>query len=787
MAGSILGNAVRRIEDPELLRGRGTYIDNLDLGGKGHVVFVRSPHAHADVVDIDVEGARTMPGVLAVVTAAELGLAPHQIFAPVADVFARPPLAVDRVRFVGEAVAAVVATTVAGAVDAAEAVIVDYEPRPAVTSAEEAFADGAPVVIEAHGSNVAFSHVDPYDDDFFADADVVVRGRYVNQRVAVAPMEPNSFAAVPGDDGRLTVYASTQMPHLLKPALGRVLEIDPARIRVIAPHVGGGFGGKAGLSPEYSAVAALALRLQRPLTWTETRSEDMVALPHSRAQVQYVELGCRRDGTFTGLRARLVGDGGAYPGIGTLLPGGTRRMAQGVYDLPRLSVDIACATTTTTPTGAYRGAGRPEAASMVERVVDQAALELGIDPAELRRRNFLRPEQFPYTTHTGVVYDTGDYERPLDEALRLAGYDELRAEQARRRAAGERVQLGIGLSTYVEITAGGMPGEYAAVEVQADGSALVRCGTSAHGQGHATSYAMIVADRLGIPVERVRLVQSDTDEVRSGSGTGGSRSLQIGGSAVHSAAARVLDDARRLVSGLLECNPDDVVVHDDGRVGVAGVPATALSWAELVERSPQPLAAELDWTQESPTFPFGAHVAVVEVDLDTGRVTPLRHIAVDDAGRVLNPLIVAGQQHGGVASGIGQALYEQVCYDADGNPVTANFADYAIPSAAELPSFEVASTETTTPLNPLGAKGIGEAGTVGATPAVQNAVVDALAHLGIRHLDMPATPERVWRAVTAATAGTPPEPWREPPAVFDRLRAAGGAPGSATPVEDADI
>jgi carbon-monoxide dehydrogenase large subunit len=799
MPGSILGNAVVRLEDPQLLIGGATYIDNLDWPGKAHLVFVRSTAAHGLIRHIDTETARAMPGVLAVYTAEDLGLSPHHTFVPVADAFARPPLATERVRFVGEAVAAVVAETRRQAVDAADEVIVEIDPLPAVVDPEGAFDPQAPVVFPEHGSNLAFSNVDPLPndsaDEFFADADVVVRGRFENQRVAVVPMEPNSFAAVPDspEPGRLTVYASTQMPHLMHPMLAELLGRELATIRVIAPHVGGGFGGKAGLAPEYSATTAAALKLGRPVTWTESRSEDMVALPHSRAQVQYVELGCKRDGTFTGLRARLVGDSGAYPGIGTMLPGGTRRMSMGNYALPKLSVDIACAVTNTTPTGAFRGAGRPEAASMVERIVDQAAIELGIDPIELRRKNFITPEQFPFATHTEITYDSGDYDLPLRTALERSGYQALRSQQAERRAAGTGKLLGIGLSTYVEITAGGSSGDYAAVEIHTDGSATMKVGTSAHGQGHATAFAMIVSDRLGIPIEQIQLVQSDTDLVRSGGGTGGSRSLQIGGSAVLSAADAVFDKARSLAARLLEAAPDDIVVHEGGQLGVAGVPARTLGWGQLAAAAAEApdtvdhadgtegLAAQLDWTQADATFPFGCHIAVVEVDPETGKVELLRHVAVDDCGRVVNPLLVAGQQHGGVASGAAQALYEQVVYDEDGNPRTATLADYLMPSAAELPSFEVYSTETPTPLNPLGAKGIGEAGTIGATPAVQNAVIDAVAHLGVRHLDMPLTPERVWGAIEAARLGRLPDPWREPPAIFDELRAGTiGASGDSS-------
>ncbi len=801
MAGSILGNAVLRLEDPRFLRGAATYIDNIGPEGVLRLDFVRSPFAHARIRSIDTSAAEELDGVVATFTASSLGLAPHQVFVTVHDDFARQPLAVDTVRFVGEPVVAVLAVDRRSAADALAAVVVDYEPLDAVVDAEAAFDPTAPALFEGHPDNVCFSQLDPYDDTFFDDADVVVRGRYVNQRLAVVPMEPNACAAVPTDDGRMTVYLSTQMPHLAHGILAGVLGVDKERLRIVAPDVGGGFGGKAGLYPEYSVVARAAQLLGRPVTWTESRSDNMVGLAHGRAQVQYVELGCRSDGRFTGLRARIVGDAGAYPGIGAMLPGATRRMSQAVYALPKLSVDLAVAVTSTTPTGAYRGAGRPEAASMVERIVDQAAHELGIDPAEIRRRNLLGDDVFPYTTHTGVVYDSGAYAKPLAEALRLAGYDELRAEQARRRAAGDPVLLGIGVSCYVEITAGGAAGEFASVTVETDGSATVRVGTSGHGQGHPTSFAMIVADRLGIPMDRVRLVQSDTDEVRSGGGTGGSKSLQLGGTAVYRASEALLDKARALAAHLLECDAADVVVHDDGRLGVAGVPARALGWAELAVAAADPslpvgvvdhgdgtagLAAQLDFVSNGPTFPFGAHVAVVEVDRETGRVVPVRHVAVDDCGTVLNPVLVAGQQHGGVASGIGQALYEEFRYDDAGNPLTATLADYALPSAAEFPFFEVASTETPTPYNPLGAKGIGEAGTIGATPAVQNAVVDALAHLGVRHVDMPLRAETVWHAIRAAEAGSPEEPWREPPAIFDRLRSAGGGPDAVSSVEEAE-
>jgi carbon-monoxide dehydrogenase large subunit len=594
--------------------------------------------------------------------------------------------------------------------------------------------------------------------------------------MAVVPMEPDCCAAAMGDDGRITVWASTQMPHLLRDQLARVLGRDTSEVHVITPQVGGGFGGKAGLHPECAVVAAAAKRLGRPVVWIPTRSEDMKALPHSRGQIQYAELGTTADGHFTAMRVHLVGDAGAYPTIGAFLPGGTRRMAPGTYRLPEFSFDVAVAVTNTTPMGAYRGAGRPEATALIERLVDQTSLELGIDPIELRMRNFVADDAFPFKSITGNTYDSGRYDHPLREAAKLVGYDQLRAEQASRRQRGDRTLLGIGVAAYVEITAGGGASEFGSVVVHEDGSATVFAGTAAHGQGHQTAYAMLVADQTGIPVDRIRLVDGDTDRVPTGGGTGGSRSLQLGGSAVHRATEALIASARELAASVLEADVADVVVDvAAGAIGVAGVPARALSWGELAVHAAvddgAPLQGEAVFDQGEATFPFGAHIAVVEVDSETGKVTLLRHVAVDDCGTVINPLLVEGQQHGGIAAGVGQALFEEVRFDIDGNPVTSNLAEYAMPSAAELPFFEVFSTETPTPLNPLGAKGIGEAATIGATPAVQNAVIDALAHLGVRHIDLPCTPERVWETIRAAHDGTLTDPWSDPPDVFATLRA----------------
>ncbi len=809
MPGSILGTQVRRIEDPDLLTGRGTYVGNLRHAGLARVAFVRSPLAHARIVQIDVGAARAAPGVVAVYTATDLGVAPFHGFMVLNPACARPPLAVGKVRFVGEAVAMVVAETKAAALDAVALVDVEYEPLDAVTDPELAVGEGAPLQFEDIGSNVVASNRGDAESDPLDGATTVVRATLQNQRIAVVPMEGNSIAVVPGDDGEghdLTVFVSTQMPHGFAGSVSKTLGLDQASLRVVAPHVGGAFGGKAGVGYEHAAVIAASRSLGRPLAWAEDRSENLVAMPHGRGQVQWIEMGFDADGHITGMHCRVLSDAGAYAGFGgALAVGPTRMMAQGVYRIPAIRYDVAVAVTNTTPMGAFRGAGRPEAAEFLERMMDLAAAELQIDPVELRRRNLLPAFTEPVQTVMGTTYDTGDYPKALDEAVRAAGYEALREEQARRRAAGDRWQLGIGVAVYVEVTAGGGSKEFGSVEIHRDGKATIRVGTSAHGQGHATAFAMIVSDRLGIPIEDIGFIQSDTAAVPRGGGTGGSRSLQIGGSAVLSATEEVLARAKQIAAAHLEASVDDMVVHDDGRVGVAGVPARALTWAELAgfaaggvaadglagngsdpgataggpaggdmagANGLGPLAAAVDFSQEGATFPFGAHVSVIEVDMETGEVRPRRHVAVDDCGRILNPLLVQGQQHGGIAQGMAQALWEQVVFDSDGNPLTANLADYAMPSAAEFPFFETANTETPTPRNPLGAKGIGESGTIGSTPSVHNAVVDALAHLGVRHVDMPCTPERVWRAIVAAgsgqVAGDRPL-WRDPPAVFDHL------------------
>jgi carbon-monoxide dehydrogenase large subunit len=747
---SILGNRVLRREDPAFLTTGGKYLDDLPLDGACWVTFVRSTMAHARVLSVDTSEARQAPGVVDVITAADVDIPPITPFGFVNQEMTWPWLARDVVRYVGEPVAIVLTEDRYQGEDAAERVFVDYDPLPAVIDPVEALDDDAPLLFPEAGTNLATSFPGADDPALFDGCDVVVRRRIVNQRVAPCPLEGRSTAAAWGDDGRLTVWCSTQTAHGVRDEISHRLGIDAADIHVIAPDVGGGFGAKIGNYPEDLILGWVARRVGRPVKWVESRSEGMVALGHGRGQVQDIEIGGTRDGRILAYRLAVIQEAGAYPRMGAALPIMTRTMVDGVYAIPKVEFSSRSVVTNTTPTVAYRGAGRPEATAAIERAVDLFAAEVGMDPADVRRRNLIGKDAFPYTTSIGTTYDIGDYERALDLALDAAGYDELRAEQQRRRAAGETVQLGIGLSTYVEITAGGgAPREYGAVEVLPDSKVRVRTGVSPHGQGHVTSMSMIVADRLGVDLDDIEVVHGDTDAVVRGVGTMGSRSIQTGGVAVHRAAGEVVDRAREIAADLLEAAVEDVVYDPTVlRFHVVGTPAVAKTLAEVASAAPEGLAAEVDYNGTGPTFPFGAHVAVVDVDTETGKVWLRRLVAVDDAGRILNPLLAEGQVHGGLAQGVAQALLEEVRYDEDGNPVTANLADYAFVGAAELPSFETVHMETPTPVNELGAKGIGESGTIGATPAVQNAVVDALAHLGVRHVPMPATPQNVWAAIT---------------------------------------
>jgi carbon-monoxide dehydrogenase large subunit len=748
---SILGNRVVRTEDPRLLTDGGMYVDDVRPDGAAWVTYVRASAAHARI-SVDATEALQAPGVLTVVTAGDLDIGTYPLdMEMITAAMPRPFLADGVVRYVGEPVAAVVTETRYQGEDAAELVVVDYDPLPAVVDPEAAL--GGDVVLHPEaGTNVCADFPSTVELDW-SGCDVVVRDRIVNQRVAPCPLEVRAAASSWGADGRLTHWASTQGPHPLRAVLATMYGLEQSQVRVIAPDVGGGFGAKLHY-PEELLCPWLARRVGRPVRWTETRTESMLGLGHGRGQIQNLAIGGTRDGRILAYQLDVIQDAGAYPRIGTILPFMTMTMLTGTYAIPAAAFSARSVVTNTVPMGAYRGAGRPEAAAAIERAVDLLAAEIGMDPAEVRRRNLVSPDAFPFTTPTGTTYDSGRYEHGLDLVLAAAGYDALRAEQAKRRQDGATKLLGIGLSVYVEITALAGGSEYGRVEVLPSGRVRALTGTSPHGQGHETAWAMLISDRMGVPMEDIEVIHGDTDLVPRGEITGGSRSAQLGGTNIWRAAGFVVDQARELAATLLEADPADVVLDTTiGRFHVTGTPSISRGWADVAaaaEADGVPLAGEGDFSQAGGTFPSGAHVAVVEVDMETGKVELVRMVAADDAGRILNPLLAEGQVHGGLAQGAAQALLEEVAYDADGNPLTSNLADYAFISAAELPSFETIHVETPSPRNDLGAKGIGESGTIGATPAVHNAVIDALSHLGIRHVAMPTTPERVWRAIADA-------------------------------------
>ncbi len=751
---SILGTRVLRTEDPRLLTGRSTYTADLTderLTGAAHACFVRSTIAHGEIRGIDTTAARAMPGVVAVYTAKELPMLPiPPTMRPFERNMNRFPLATDRVRFVGEPVAVVLAATAAEAMDAADLVDVEIDWLEPIVDVR-ASRDGTDYLYPEAGTNVTVAHgfETERDPGMFDGCEVVIEQELVNQRLAVVPLEGHAGACVWDAEGRLTAWTSNQGAQAAQTELAMMLGVDKQQVRIITPDVGGAFGAKFRCEPEHAVIASAARLLDRPVVWVEERNENLLGMVHGRAQVQTVRIGGTREGKILAYALDILQDAGAYPRMGAMLPMQTRRMAPGCYDIPAVSARAESVVTNTSPVGAYRGAGRPEAAAAIERAVDMFAAEIGIDPAKVRRLNFIRPEQFPFETKAGATYDSGDYEAALEKVLDLASYERLRAEQQQRREAGSVVQLGIGLATYVEITMGG-DRENATVELHPDGSVTVLTGSSPHGQGHATSFAMIVCDQLGVPVERITVVHGDTDLIPVGGGTGGSRSLQLGGSAVRAATLELIEQIKKRAAELFEADPADIdldttrqIVSVRGAGSSASVAVSALAEEEA-------LSAYSVWNGVGPTFPFGAQLAVVEVDTETGE-TRLRDIfSCDDAGRILNPMIFDGQRHGGIAQGVSQALYEQFVYDEDGNPLTATLMDYVLPAAADLPAFTLTTQETETPYNPLGAKGIGEAGTIGATPAVQNAVVDALAPFGVRHVDMPLTPERVWRAIHEA-------------------------------------
>jgi carbon-monoxide dehydrogenase large subunit len=747
---SILGSRVVRKEDPSLLRGEGRYVANLDLDDPLFACFVTSPFAHARFTSVSIEDAIAVPGVEHVLCAADLRVQPIPGAIRDRPEWSRPILAVDRVRYVGEPYALVLATSPEAAFDGAELVFADFEPLAAVIDPEEAATDA--VLLFPDTTNI-FSKSEPeHDPHLFDEADVVVSERLINQRLAPCSLETRAMAAVPTPDGRLVIYASTQSAHGLKRTLTRCLGIDETALVVRALDVGGGFGAKVTVYPEDVAIAGAAIKLGRSIKWQEDRSRSMLGLVHGRAQIQYVEIGAKRDGTLVGYRLHIIQDSGAYPAFGALLPTLTMLMAPGTYVIPKIETSYVSVATNTTPISAYRGAGRPEAAAAIERMMDRLALELEMDPVEIRRRNLIPNDAFPLTTPTGANYDVGDYVRALDAACEQAGYAQLRDEQRRRRVDEAPLQLGIGLAVYVEITNGGGSSEYGRVEVRDDGSVVAYSGTSPHGQGHATAWSMLVSNELGIDLDQVQVITGDTDLVPRGVGTFGSRSLQTGGVAVQGAAHELSIRAKRVAAAMLEANEADIALGQAGAF-VQGSPSTTIHWAELAKRARElddPLDVTLDFDPADATFPFGAHLAVVEVDVETGQTRLVSLTAVDDAGKILSPLLAEGQVHGGLAQGIAQALLEEFRYSGDGTPLTPNFADYSVISATELPSFALIHQETPTFMNPLGAKGIGESGTIGATPAVWNAVIDALSHLGVHHINLPLSPQRIVSAISSA-------------------------------------
>ncbi|MCU1372918.1 MAG: Carbon-monoxide dehydrogenase (acceptor) [Actinomycetia bacterium] len=781
---TVMGTPLRRKEDPRLLTGEARFVDDLVVPGAKWLAMVRSPEAHARITAIDTAGALATPGVEAVLTGAELRelwAQPMPCAWPVTADMKNPehfPVAVDEAHYEGEIVAVVVAASRYTARDGAELVEVTYDRLPAVVDLEAALSGDA-LVHESLGTNASYTWAltpDPAAvDQAFAAATHTLRRRYLQQRLLPEAMEPRGVAVLPQPvGGEIVLYSSTQIPHILKVMVGLTLGIPEQKIRVIAPAVGGGFGSKLDVYAEELIAVALARRFGGPMRWTAERRENAVATIQGRGQVQDIELAADADGKVTAVRVRLLADMGAYlqlvtPGIPLL----GAFLYHGVYDIPNYSFECTGVFTTKTPTDAYRGAGRPEATYAIERAIDELAQEIGLAPDEIRRRNYIQPEQFPYASPAGLTFDSGNYEPTLDRALELVGYEGLRKEQSDRRNAGSTKLLGVGMATYVEMcglapsrvlaslnyVAGGW--ESATVRLLPTGKVQVVSGATPHGQGHETCWSMIVADKLGIDPDDVEVLHSDTAVSPLGLDTYGSRSLSVGGIAVEMAAQKVLDKAQLIAAHQMEANPDDLEFVD-GAFQVKGSPASAMAiqaiafeafTAHNLPDGMEPnLAEQVTFDPPNFTFPFGTHVAVVEIDEETGEIRLLDYAAVDDCGNQVNPMIVAGQIHGGIVQGVAQALWEEAVYDDDGQLRTTTLLDYLVPSAAELPSFKLDHTTTPSPTNSLGVKGIGEAGTIGSAPAVINAVVDALSHLGIRDVVMPATPQRLWHLIQEARA-----------------------------------
>ena len=789
-----IGKARRRKEDQHLVTGRTTWTDNLTPPGTLHLAILRSPMAHATITSIDASPARQRPGVVAAFTGRDFADVQGDLPCawPVTPDMVNPgapSLAVTQVNHVGEAVAVVAARSKAEAVDALEAIEVEYEPLSPVLDMEAAVADGAPLVHPNTTSNRSYTWAfesgaagtgQPIADAL-AGAEVTVHRRFIQQRLVPSFMEPRSVVVEPVGEG-VVVHSATQVPHILRTMLGLTLGIPEHKVRVIAPDVGGGFGGKIPVTPEEVITTLVARRLGKPAKYTESRSESIMSAHHGRDQIQDITITARRDGTVTGLDVHLFADMGAYlrlvgPGVPIL----GAFMFNAIYKFPAYRFVCEGIFTTKTPTDAYRGAGRPEATFAIERIMDELAAELGMDPMELRRKNWIKHEEFPFTTVCGLTYDSGNYEAATDRALELIGWDELRSEQAQRRERNDPVQLGLGISTFTEMCglapsrvlgsldygAGGW--ENASIRMLATGKVEVVTGSSAHGQGHETAFSQIVADKLGVPFEDIEIIHGDTQSSPKGLDTYGSRSLAVGGIAIVHAADKVIEKARRVAAHLLEASEDDLE-FEAGAFSVKGAPGPSVTMGEIAfatftahnlpEGMEPSLDADATYDPVNFSFPHGTHLCAVDVDTETGRVTIRKYVCVDDVGNPINPLIVEGQVHGGLAQGIAQALFEEAVYDADGNLTTGTFVDYTLPSAADLPSFVTDRTVTPSTDNPLGVKGVGEAGTIASTPAVVNAVVDALRPFGVTDVRMPCTPERVWRALQGmqqsdrAAAGT---------------------------------
>ena len=781
--GQLVGQRVRRREDPRLVRGHGSYVDDVKLPGMLHLAFRRSDVAHGAIRSIDTSAAEAMPGVELVLTGAQLAKTLPPM--PVATPFPAPDhhsVAPDRVRYVGEPVAVVVAADRYAAADAAAAIAVDIEELPAVVDPERAMAGDPATIHEAFANNLAVpfapagTGVNPETlevedetalDQAFARAAVTVSQRMVSQRLAPNAMEPRGVIAhwEPGKD-ELTVWSTTQNPHIARTLLAAILGLGQHQVRVIAPDVGGGFGSKINVYGEDFAAAAVSRRLGRPVKWIEDRSEAFQTTIHGRDVICYLDLAADGEGKVLAVKMRLIADIGAYEMVLTAaIPTLVAFMISGVYDIPAVRCDLTEVFTNKMPTDAYRGAGRPEGIYFLERGMDMLAAELGLDPAEVRRRNFIQPDQFPYTTAGGMTYDSGEYERTLDRALENAGWERMKAERDAARAEGRLV--GLGLSFYTEICGFGpsaaMPTvglwEHAGVSVERDGKVRATTGASSHGQGHETTFAQMLADDLGVPMDDIAIVHGDTAQVREGTGTFGSRSQVVGGTALLLASGKVKEKMRRFAAQMLETQPGDLGFRD-GMIGPAGREETGVPFAEVAGFAyiPLPLPPDTEpglseeafWEPEGFTWPFGCYISQVEIDRETGELRLQRFVGVDDCGNVVNPLIVAGQIHGGIAQGVGQALTEEAVYDGtSGQLLTGSFMDYAIPRARDFPRFELDHTVTPSPLNPLGVKGIGEAGTIGSTPSIVAAAADAL---GVRHIDMMLRPEKLWRAIREGSA-----------------------------------